>query len=244
MGSITVCFLAFGLSGCGGPTAPVLDAKTQSETITTPLKIVETRWGPRELYDPGQDPEFMETVTDIYNRGDVTFGDLKIHNMLHRDVQLPADVTFVRNALISQRLDMARAGCKTSYHYSYRSNPEEKGFVRPCGDSVFGSPRLSVCEKKNWRAIVNTAELIQVRINDKDLHKYRLSAAKQISPDRGENGEILAYSEFWIYKEDFKNPIVGMAFIGPQSGYTLEETLDMLTVSNCKEWHRDNWQEP
>ncbi len=235
------CFTALAISVLGSTAASQSGTHTDPEGSGKPIKTVETPWGPRELYDPSKDPEFIQAVSDIYAQGDVTYGDLSIHNSAHLHPHLPGDVAFVRDAILTQRLDMARAGCKGSYHYSYKPEPVEVGLARQCTDSQFGAPKLSYCEQENWRAIFSGTGLISLGIADADLHKYRISATAFRS-GRGQDGKTVIWTTYWNEGRDHTKPIYPMAYIGTQSDHTLDETIDLLTVSECDGWYSDNWR--
>jgi len=85
-------------------------ASFDPDSFTTegkPTKTIETPWGPREVYDPSKDVEVLLAIEEIYNRGDVFYGDVhKVSPVRPVKSDKLRSVQLVRHVRRIQDLDM------------------------------------------------------------------------------------------------------------------------------------------
>ena len=207
---------------------------------SNPVKTMTTPWGTRELYNPVKNPKFLQAVHKIYERGDITFGDLKIHGFEGRRDKpvVPDIVNNVRSSLLAQRYDMARIGCSRARYFSYSDFPNE-GLRRACRDSQLGSPDLSVCEKSRWTALYGSREQVRLPVKTSERSRYRLADAI-VSPHPSEAETIIAGFPSWTHNVE-KKPVYEISYIGEQSGLSINETVKLLTDINCQRWKMSYW---
>ena len=197
------------------------------ESFTTegkPTKTIETPWGPREVYDPAQDEEILKAIEDIYQRGDVFFGD--VHRVpLDRPVKADKlkSVRLIRHARIIQSLDMSRAGCRIIYSVPCQAWTTTV-FTASCPVPNFGHPDLSDCEKRNkiHRGVFGGVVTVPPIVDSGFDRRAYPADAYYTCRVGGIDGRIQTYNK-----------------VGVESGYNLEQTKTLLTVSECGKWSTD-----
>ncbi len=240
-----------GVEGLNAPekqtnTAQTIDVRIPSlESFTTkgkPTKVIKTPWGPREIYDPAQDPEVRAIFDVVYDRGDITFGDVSRYNSYFRtgpegvgnDSILETEI--IRRAREVQYNDMMRLGCryiKTKPFLSYG-----RSYLKTsCGDSRFGELKLSECEKENLETFteMNGRTLI---IKDKIL-KTRHRTFREVTYPEWKRKAPYNQPEMIVLNDSFLYgtiPNIPTLFIGEISGIPKTETFKLLSFIECEDW--------
>jgi len=226
-----ICLFVFG--GCSSSQKVDASAALSSEnaksefnpdnftTKDRPTHMLETAWGAIEVYDPAQDQDVLNAIEEIYERGDVFYGDVDTISPL-KPVKADAlySVRLVRHARYIQNLDMARAGCTW-----IDAVPCQRGttltFRAPCDISSFGSAKISNCENNSFGSPY-----------DIDMRAYKVRSRPGYDSTAYHVSKSLACSIAGIdgpYIRTFTK-------VGKLSGYTVDETKTLLTRSECSEW--------
>ena len=126
-----------------------LPAAENFTTVGKPTKTIETPWGPREIYDPAKDEEFLYKTRDYFNNSGSPSQTLS-------DVKQIYESEFQQSLLY----DYGRIGCKrlTTAFCSRRSTDY---FKEPCPENQnFGEPKLSQCETDNLKIVLPPAQVL------------------------------------------------------------------------------------
>ena len=243
------------LAGCagtqdGGVDAPadavsvpvaVETAQTEiPETFTTvgkPTKTIETPWGPREIYDPGQDQAVVKAIRSLYELSDTSFGEVArivgFGNLLRvgqsasdADTYTSTDryIKTIKTARRTHYYDMLRLGCRQAaevpcqYFGSFY-------FIQKCPDSNFGSMHLTSCEQKNLTSDYT------------DIGGPIVFPPPNQSNLKGADPKY-HYTAYTCVIDGIENEIQGPLLIGGVSGYDLEQTERLLTNVECLEWQK------
>ena len=144
------------LHGCGSSGADILTpsaleveneaAEVSVATFTTlgkPTKIVETPWGPKEIYDPTQDPDVLK----IFNRW---YGQNQYNYVQYRDID-PDGFKVLEHAGHIHEADYLRLKCEFRERQFVHAETNEffrMKYVGMCPTRL-GNKNLSQCVKEN-----------------------------------------------------------------------------------------------
>ena len=212
-------------------------SKLKSNTFSTsgkPTKLYNTPNGPVRVYDISQDAEVIQAIEDVYEKGDLTFGDVsfKAYNVDY-DTFFSPDIEVTTAAVL---LTKAR---QISYYDLYRSSCKivERA---PCGngDSGFNPRYFSECPTCNLgKPPDHNVERI--------AFNYNRTVEKFLTPDEIKRGRYPTFSSeipttaYLDECRDFsEEPLLKYYYIGHKSGYSLEETTKLLLHHNCSEWEQ------
>lgn len=212
-----------------------LTSKALSDTVSfttqgKPTKTIETPWGPYEVYDPAQDEEVLAAIEEIYNQGDTTFGDLERNGRYGYKnefrVEPQGTAKLIRRVRRVQYYDLMRLGC--SIPQAVPCEPRGITFLQAkCEDSIFGSYKLSKCEKEN------------LRYNITDIGGPVLAPLK--NPKMRWEGWLGGWPSNVCTIAGIESSIQIPTYIGDVSDYNIEETQKLLTTTECLKWS-DNFE--
>ena len=209
------------LHGCGSSGADILTPsalEVENEaaevsvatfmTLGKPTKIVETPWGPKEIYDPTQDPDVLK----IFNRW---YGQNQYNYVQYRDID-PDGFKVLEHAGHIHEADYLRLKCEfrerqfihaTSLHY-------EKKYSGNC-PLEFGEKPLSSCVKSSLKDRQLGRGLDFIGLNERyPPHFLMVGSPRKKSLGALENGFVF----------------------GPDSYPTMEDQLEVFFKFNCRKW--------
>lgn len=260
----TLCFASL-LGACAEntvitkPTEIEQAAETKDLTKTSALafttkgketKFLETPWGMKEIYDPSKDEVVIDAIDSLYQKGGTSFGDIARldgfgrsgFNLLGENVaagiyggpnqptptkptRTELQIETVKIARRAHYYDVLRSGCKRvtevpcQYHGSLY-------FKRQCPNHDYGSAELNICESEN------------VTTDFSDISGPIIFAPPGHTNLKGPNPQYHVTAHQCDI-DGIKNKIQGPLLIGNQSGYSLAETIRLLTNNVCAEWHKN-----
>jgi len=211
-----------------------LITEQQANSFSTsgkPTKLYSTANGPIRVYDIAQDADVLQAIEEVYERGNMTFGDVSF-----QAYNVDFDTFFSPDVHVTPAAMLLTKARQISYYDLYRSSCKivERA---PCGNgqSGFGPQYDSDCPTCNLgkapdhnfeRIIFKHGRVAEKFLTDDEKTKMRWLT----------NGEVHGTVAIDECKHVSKQPLLKYYYIGEKSGYSLEETKGLLLHHNCGEW--------
>lgn len=216
---------------------------TTAEFITygKPTKTIETPWGPREIYDPVQDPKINEIFKIWYEENKYSIIDYSEYLGQSEKWNIFLDAEAL------QALDLKRVGCESviqansrleSYNALTKNGLNERiqtlYFLKDCGNQHnFGSPKLSVCEHRS-KSLLPRAEgrRVAYELNSYAGHTLEVPLLQTPSEAGIEISNLqLERGDTTVLFGGKKNEV-----IGPSSGKNYIDQLSGIFQQSCEKW--------
>jgi len=225
-----------------------LDSELDFTTEGKPTKTIETPWGPREVYDIKKDPNVKRALELAYAPGNITFGDVTQGNNLNiTEFNSPKypETRYLRQAHTASLYDQKRLGCRHVKRLPCSNQPIGY-FETPTSLENLGQPSLSLNEIKLLKGATALGRMGVHWITQENMHKGRwdklYSEARLVKIDGktqtvvGATGigectpaDQLSRDGQYLLESD-------KYFIGKDSNFTFNETLDIITTLSCSKW--------
>lgn len=180
------------------------------ENFTTdgkPIKIIETPWGPREVYDPLQDEEIRSILRDWYSENKRTYADYRDENSLQFQI--------IEQAAREQELGYLKNKCEMRERgFTFaESHYYKKKYIGDCDQEAKGDGVLSC---------------VEVNLVDREIGRPEWMVTKRIKyhPHWGVDESLK--KEIGMLKNNF--------IFGPQSYDSIDEQIGVFFKMQCRKW--------